>query len=251
MTQADDEFYIGYEGPVPPRMARRVRRALVVVALATAVVAATVVVAQRPYAAASFEYARPREWSGRLVLDPYPALIDLEANTRTLVVAPGKFGADALARDFAGRDVMLFGEGIARDGGRMVQLRPGSIAEAPPAAGPPPRAETAVPMGRVTLRGEVVDSKCFLGVMNPGERAVHRDCAVRCLSGGIPPMLVVRRAGWDTHVVVVSPDGGPMGRALLGLAAQTVDVTGDLERRQDALYLRAGRDAFRIAPRDR
>ena len=40
-----------------------------------------------------------------------------------------------------------------------------------------------------TLIGEIVDSKRYLGVMNPGNGKVHRDCAVRCLSGGIPPIF--------------------------------------------------------------
>jgi hypothetical protein len=29
----------------------------------------------------------------------------------------------------------------------------------------------------MTLTGEIVDSKCYLGVMNPGQGKVHRDCA--------------------------------------------------------------------------
>ena len=36
-------------------------------------------------------------------------------------------------------------------------------------------------LGPVELTGEIADSKCWLGVMNPGEGTVHRDCARRCL----------------------------------------------------------------------
>ena len=31
---------------------------------------------------------------------------------------------------------------------------------------------------------------CFLGVMKPGRSKPHRACAVRCISGGIPPFKV-------------------------------------------------------------
>jgi len=40
--------------------------------------------------------------------------------------------------------------------------------------------------------GEIVDSKC-LGVMTPGQLTTHRACAIRCISGGIPPVLHVRQ----------------------------------------------------------
>ena len=45
---------------------------------------------------------------------------------------------------------------------------------------------------RVTLRGEIVDSKCFLGVMVPGAGRTHKECASLCVRGGIPPALFVR-----------------------------------------------------------
>ena len=49
----------------------------------------------------------------------------------------------------------------------------------PPTAGPstdaPIHLASAVDFGEVTLAGEIVDSKCYLGVMNPGNGKVHRD----------------------------------------------------------------------------
>jgi len=42
-------------------------------------------------------------------------------------------------------------------------------------------------LGTQTLVGEIVDSKCFLGVMNPGQLTTHRACAIRCISGGVRP----------------------------------------------------------------
>ena len=71
----------------------------------------------------------------------------------------------------------------------MLEVREAAAA---PGSGNTRATERRTVAERVMLRGEIVDSKCYLGVMNPGEGTVHRDCAARCLSGGLPPMLVVR-----------------------------------------------------------
>ena len=54
-----------------------------------------------------------------------------------------------------------------------------------------PRRNQAAPknLGEFDLVGEIADSKCYLDNMNPGNGKVHRDCAVRCLSAGIPPVF--------------------------------------------------------------
>jgi hypothetical protein len=96
----------------------------------------------------------------------------------------------------------------------------------------------------LTLRGEIVDSKCFLGVMNPAEGAVHRDCARRCLSGGMPPMLLMRDGEHrEELVVLVSDDGRGIGREIAQAAGTPVDVTGRLVRdgRDFVLYVSAWR----------
>ena len=101
-----------------------------------------------------------------------------------MLVAPGKHGADTLVAAFEGKHVRLQGQLIYRDGQTMVEIDPKTITAMEPTENP--ALETA-DLGTATLTGEIVDSKCYLGVMNPGRGKVHRDCAARCLSGGIPP----------------------------------------------------------------
>ncbi len=62
-------------------------------------------------------------------------------------------------------------------------------------------------LGAVTLTGEIVDTKCHLGVMNPGEGKVHRDCAVRCISGGAPPVSGADQEG-DTRLLLLTGADG-------------------------------------------
>ena len=81
----------------------------------------------------------------------------------------------------------------------------------------------------MTLDGEIVDSKCFLGVMNPGERVVHRDCAIRCLSGGVPPMLAyTTKDGRYDLAVLVDSRGRLLHDTLHHLAGQPIAARGRL-----------------------
>ena len=41
------------------------------------------------------------------------------------------------------------------------------------------------------IKGEIIDPKCYFGVMKPGGGKVHKSCAIRCISGGIPPIFKV------------------------------------------------------------
>ncbi|MGE3309475.1 MAG: hypothetical protein AB7O66_05840, partial [Limisphaerales bacterium] len=91
-----------------------------------------------------------------------------------------------------------------------------------------------------TLRGEIVDSKCWLGVMNPGRLATHRGCAVRCLSGGIPPILLVQYASGRTeHYLMVGSDGRALNREILEFVAEPVEIRGEVRIEGDLRVLRA------------
>ncbi|MEJ2177929.1 MAG: hypothetical protein P8Y12_08270 [Gammaproteobacteria bacterium] len=62
----------------------------------------------------------------------------------------------------------------------------------------------------MTLTGEIADSKCFLGVMKPGEGSIHRACAEVRLLGGIRSMLVVRDCNDIRYGYILTlPDGSP------------------------------------------
>ena len=126
----------------------------------------------------------------------------------------------------------------------MVEAVPESIKAA--AGAVPARAAASVPCGRQTLVGEIVDSKCFLGVMNPGQLLPHRACAIRCISGGIPPVLLVRQKhGPPCYLLLVSAAGKPVNEQILDLVAEPVQITGDVERQDGLLILRADPSTYR------
>jgi hypothetical protein len=106
-----------------------------------------------------------------------------------------------------------------------------------------------VSLGEHTFIGEIVDSKCFLGVMNPGQLKPHRACAVRCISGGVPPVLLVRETnGTARYLVLVSRDGKPVNKQVLNIVAEPVGIRGELVRQGQMLVLRADPATYQRLP---
>jgi len=247
-----DEFFVGYL-PMPESTARHMRRVAWGLVLLACVVATVLAVATGPFDHVTFEYGKVSAWQGTIEVNPVPVLIVRAAEpgspfgslVRHPLVAPGKHGADALVSAFDGLPVTLRGTRIVRDGTTMLELVPSSIeryAPTLPADGTPMPASAIEDLGHATFDGEIVDSKCFLGVMNPGRLEVHRACAIRCIAGGIPPMLFAHDThGREAHLLLVDADGNPLNDRILELVARPVTLEGRLERRDDLYYLYVSR----------
>lgn len=241
----DDDFYIGWQATAPKASARRMRRFVLGLIAATLLSGACFALAQRTIGNSVFEWGRTREFSGVLRAAPYPHLLvrrpgaESNAYSSYYLVRAFKFGLDpdAAAR-FNGRAVTLRGTLIFRGDQTMIEVVSGSLKLDPGARDAPPAAVSQ--LGRQTLVGEIVDSKCYLGVMNPGRLAPHRACAIRCISGGIPPVLLVRGdGGVARYFVLVSPDGKAVNQAVLKFVAEPVRITGEVERHGEMFVLRA------------
>ena len=64
--------------------------------------------------------------------------------------------------------------------------------------------------------------------MRPGEGKVHRACAARCLSGGVPPGLLVRSSdGGGAVYYLAGPEGGKLDFDVQW-AARKIRVLGHL-----------------------
>ena len=101
-------------------------------------------------------------------------------------------------------------------------------------------------LGKQTFVGEIVDSKCFLGVMNPGQLTPHRACAIRCISGGVPPVLLVRQKDSPAiYLLLVSADGKPVNKQVLDMVAEPIEITGEVERKGELLILKSDPATYR------
>ena len=98
--------------------------------------------------------------------------------------------------------------------------------------------------------GEIIDSKCYFGVMKPGRGKPHRACAARCISGGVPPVLLITdRRGERRYLLLVGANGQALSTELVPLVAEPVEVEGEVVRSGDLWYLRADPAAIRrLAP---
>ena len=232
------DFYIGYLPQAPVATARFIKRIVAGLAVVALVAAMTLVLSQMPFARSIFEFGTSRNFEGVVATSPYPMLVVPRPGSHEvsqyLLVAPGKHGADSLVAAFAGKHVRLQGQLIYRDGQTMVEIDPKTITAMDSAQNSGPE---TIDLGTTTLTGEIVDSKCYLGVMNPGRGKVHRDCAARCLSGGIPPALLTSTG---EIVLLVNRDGKAFAQdALRAFVDEVVVVRGDLVRRGEIKMMQA------------
>jgi hypothetical protein len=242
-----DEFYVGYSAKLPSGIARTVRFAVGSLAVLAVVLALNLIFGQNAFTPSAFEFQQYREFGGYLELRPYPALLlsrPAGGFSRYLLVAPGKHGVTGLPPALDRAAVTLRGVLIYRNDQTMLELLPGSLRTPnAPALSPAP---VRTDLGDVRLTGEIVDSKCYFGVMNPGGGKVHRDCAVRCISGGIPPALL---SGGKVYLLAGSA-GRRINRELLDLVGEPVEIAGRLFQSGETLVLETEPEAWRRAARE-
>jgi hypothetical protein len=240
-----EEFYVGYLPKAPDSLGRWTIRVVAGLVLSGLAVGAVLIFGQPPFADSKFEYGVYHEYSGVIEEWPYPILRTISASF--LLVAPGKHGLSGPVDGLQGKAVSLRGSLIQRGQDRMLEVLPESLHETTQV--PLGMAHVLTELGPVRLRGEIVDSKCYLGVMNPGNGKVHRDCAVRCISGGAPPAFVAQDANGETQVLLLVGSGGrALNKEILSFVAEPLEVSGRLVRSGSNLVLKAEPGDFRRNP---
>jgi len=235
------EFYVGYLPKAPSGIARKMKVVVVVLFTAATTCAIGFAALQRTYSRSFFESGKERTFDGIIEASPYPILLSSPdaANasaSRYLLVANGKHGADSQLAAYIGKSVRLRGRLIYRDDQKMIALSGGSVA----VLGDAPQNQLAPrDLGEFELVGEIVDSKCYLGNMNPGNGKVHRDCAVRCLSGGIPPVFATNDFNGSPAVLLLTgPNQKRLPReAFLDSVAQPMRIHGTVMQIGNTLLL--------------
>ena len=263
----EDEFYVGYSPEAPDGVARRVRLSVVALLLLAVLCGGLLAIGQRPFDVAFFEFGAPRTLVGTVVLQPYP-MLRVErpgqdgdptgshyGSSHYYVVAFGKHGAAEALAPCDGQRVQREGSLSYRDDQTRLELVDGSVQTLPSEAGSETAEAPSENWGEVTLRGEIVDSKCYLGVMKPGHHKPHRACASLCIRGGIPPLFVpygddaanLEVALPTAHLLLVGPEGQALGTEILDWLAEPVEITGRVQRLDDLWMIAADPRNFRRA----
>lgn len=248
--QPTDEFYIGYLPQAPRGVARTVKVAVAVIAASVLITAAALAGAFRSPGPGTWTDA-PAEFAGSLSELPYPTLRLTGPDgspRRALLVDDGKHGSADRVRGMDGQSVRIRGTVLERDGRMMIEIQDGEAGIRADSAAPATTAARS--LGPSTLTGEIIDPKCFLGAMKPGNGKLHKACAIRCISGGIPPMLAVADGrGGFSYYLLATAQGGPLNRRVLPFVGESVVVNGQLEESDGLATLRVSDapDAIRRA----
>lgn len=246
-----DDFFIGYSPQMPDELASFVRRIVVALGLIAVGVGVALALLQRPFPVGFFEFGVTRPFTGVVERQPYPLLwVDPPGRggdpAPFYLVAPGKHGAEQEIEALAGQRVELEGSLIYRQGQTMIEIAPGSPRAAAGGTAGVEAAARPLSLGRQTLIGEIVDSKCHLGLMKPGDGKPHRGCASLCIRGGIPPLFAVGGAtGPASHLLLVDSGGEAVNQRVLAIVAEPLEITGEVVRLGDLWMLRADPETYR------
>ncbi len=245
MNQPDPAFFVGYR-PTPKVLTRFYWPLVLALVVGCALLGYGLGTQQQPGAPGVWTVGTSTTISGILQVKPYPVLhrIHPEDPARiesVLLVRQGKYSATDLADDLNGKTTAVTGVLIQRGGWTMLEVS-SEDSFVPSDDIRMEGLENQLMMeslGQIVLAGEIVDSKCFLGVMKPGAGAIHKSCTEVCLLGGIPAMLVAKASDNRKYgYILVEPDGSSASAFTAKRVGDAVKITGTLQRQGDLLYLR-------------
>jgi hypothetical protein len=251
MSQQD--FYIGWMAKAPKGFANHVKIVLLILFPVALILGYLLSTHQKTFSTAIFEYGKLTEVKGVYYDNPVPMLkvFDKDSLSITLpMVGYGKQGAETamieLEREkgilLNGKEVTLKGTLIYGDGKILFQIdkNDNPIVKIGAESGVQSQQKE---LGTQTVRGEIVDPKCYFGVMKPGEGKVHRDCAIRCILGGIPPVLHVQNEkGESNYYLIVGPSGEKMNEAVQDVVAEPVSIKARVVQQDDWIILYTGKE---------
>lgn len=242
-----DDFYVGYLDKAPKSISKLNKKFVWALVAAIILITALLSVGQRGFVNSTFELGNISELSGKVYLTPKPFLKvktgkDIFGNPTykdVLLIGYGKNGATTALELMSTQlnnetidsyEVTLAGTLVYYDGITLFELTKGvksllnhkkitRTSEWP--------SNTPKRIGNIEVEGQIVDSKCYFGVMKPGHSKPHRSCAIRCISGGIPPFMAAKNTdGILEYYILLGENGEPINNEVLDYVADPVKITG-------------------------
>lgn len=247
------EFYIGWMPKAPKSFAKHVRSVLFILFPIALIIGGLIAIYQKKFADTTFEYGKLTEIKGIYYNKPVP-MLKFYGQARESITIPlvgyGKHGAETAIMEIEkeknvslnGKEVTLKGTLLYGDGKTILQIDKND--DPVVSIGPGSTYSTVErDLGIQTIRGEIVDPKCYFGVMKPGEGKVHRDCAIRCILGGIPPVLHVQNEkGESNYYLILGPNGEKMNEAVKDVVAEPVSIEARIVQQDDWIILYTGKE---------
>lgn len=227
---AADEFYVGYL-PVPRSQMATLRLIVPALVLIFGGAIALLASVQRDPGNAVWR-EEPEDFTGTVLAEPVPMLVVREGGEARvmLLVEEGKHGAGPRVEAWHGKGATIRGRVLTRERRTIVELVAGNGA----IRGAADAAVTvaSVSGASITVRGEIIDSKCYHGAMKPGEGKAHKACATLCVRNGIPAMLATPDAAGGMRLRLLVVEGG-MDEDTLSKIGEVVEVSGEMSRLGD------------------
>lgn len=248
------EFYIGWMPVAPDGLSRHIRKSLIALMILLLTAGILLALGQRKFSTASFEYGRFSEVKGIYQQLPVPSLKVISEEDATgkkaLITIPlvgyGKFGAEGIIASLEKeinlqldqREVIFKGVLIYSDGKSLLQIDKYDDPLVYYSAHTGSSHSAIRDLGVVQLNGEVLDPKCYFGVMKPGQGKPHRDCAIRCIEGGMSPVFYVRNEkGASDYYLLVGSDGRKLDKELRDIIAEPVTLKARAVQQDDWIIL--------------
>jgi hypothetical protein len=254
MDQQD--FYIGWMSKAPKSFAKHIKRVLLILFPVALIVAYLLSTSQKKFSTANFEFGKLTEVKGIYYNTPVPMLKVFDKNNLSItipLVGYGKHGAETAIMELEkekgvslnGKEVTLKGTLIYGDGKTLLQVDKNNDPIVNIGAESMAQLQQK-DLGTQTIRGEIVDPKCYFGVMKPGEGKVHRDCAIRCILGGIPPVLHVQNEkGESNYYFIVGPNGEKINEVLQDIVAEPVSIKARVVQQDDWIILYTSKEKIK------
>lgn len=253
---SSSEFYIGWMAKAPKSFAKHVKKVLIVLFPFVLIIGYLLSTKQKKFSTTNFEFGKTTEVKGVYYNKPVPILKVFDKNNLSItmpLVGYGKHGAETAIVELEkekgtslnGKEVTLKGTLIYGDGKVLLQIDKNDN----PIVNIGAESTTQLQekeLGNQVIRGEIIDPKCYFGVMKPGEGKVHRDCAIRCILGGIPPVLHVQNGkGESNYYLIVGPNGEKMNEAVQDVVAEPVSIEARVVQQDDWIILYTGKEGIK------
>ncbi len=249
------DFYIGWMPKAPASFAMHTKRILLALFAMVVIAGILLGISQKKFTTGNFEFGVLTEVKGVYFSQPVACVKvvngkDILGNLSYVTIPLlgfGKKGAEGIVAGIEKeknisinrREITLKGTLLYNDGKLLMQVDSNDkpVTHIGDIAG-----EDLLPvqkdLGDMLLHGEIVDPKCYFGVMKPGQGKPHKDCAIRCILGGIPPVLRVSNdAGASNYYIVVGPNGEKMNEAVKDFVAEPVTLHARVAKYDDWIVL--------------
>jgi len=248
----DKDFYVGWQKGMSKRNSSFLKKFLIPIFICIPFFVFAIVYFQNPFNKFKFNFGNITTITGTYYNTPIPMIIADQGSLPdslshdVVLVGYGKFGAkgiiDAIEEKqgaLHGKKIELSGTLIYGDGKTCMELTEKEASLKKVVTSPSSEPPSSLTKEDISLSGEILDPKCYFGAMKPAEGKIHKSCAIRCISGGIPPILRRKSNKSNQYYILLDENGHAINKQVLPFVAEQVSVTGKTNKfsNWDILYV--------------